>query len=94
MHNTCANDVSFPLHWHTMDIMEQMKGSTKTSWENPLVQKEVEQFLAVGTHGSTNEHKITDTALLPASYDGSESWITLKHPNQGIYLFFYILRDF
>jgi hypothetical protein len=94
MHTTCANGVSFPLHWNTMDIMEQIKGYTKTSWENLLLQQEVEQFLAVGTHGSTNEPKITKTTLLPDSYDGTESWITLKHPNQGIHLLFYILRDF
>jgi hypothetical protein len=74
--------------------MEQIKGSTKTSWENVLVQQEVEQFLAVGTHGSTNEPKITDTTLLPYSYDGPDSWTTLKHPNQRIDLFLYILRDF
>jgi hypothetical protein len=94
MHNTCANGVYFPLHWHNMDIMEQIKGSTKTSWENVLVQEQVEQFLAVGTHGSTNEPKITKTTLLPDSYDGPESWITSEHTTQGIDLFFFILRDF
>jgi hypothetical protein len=76
-----------------MDIMEQIKGNTKTSWETILLQQEVEQFLAVGTHGSLNEPKITKTTLLPDSYDGTESWITFEHATQGIHLFFYTLWD-